>query len=252
MEKGDKVTNERYERLVNEAIDQQQHGWDFSFVDGRMIEDGLSWSYSGLANERLGNATAAVDLCTGGGELLSAVNQFPGVMYATESYKPNLSIAKTRLCSLGVQVVAAAEQLPADTFDLVLNRHGDFGVSEIQRVSKQGAIFLTQQVGSGNLIGLNQALGTDAVAQPWTADIAMGHLEASGFELIQCKEERPVTRFMDVGAIVFYLNAVSWQVPDFDLRLYSRELRQLHVTIENRGFYEVEAHRFLIEAKCPS
>lgn len=243
------MTNSRFESLVAEALDQRQYGWDFSFVAGRMIEDALSWDYSGLAKRRLGNATAAVDLCTGGGELLSAVNQFPGVMYATEPYKPNLSIAKARLSSLGVQVVAAEEQLPTGTFDLILNRHGNFGTSEIERVSKAGAIFLTQQVGSGNLVGLNQALGADAAAEPWTADIVIRQLETSGFEIIQYQEERPTTRFMDIGAIVFYLNVVSWQVPDFDTRLYSSQLRQLHVAIENRGFYEVEAHRFLIEAR---
>jgi hypothetical protein len=246
------VSNQHFERLIAEAVGQRQAGWDFSFVEGRMIEEGLSWDYAGLANERLGRASAAVDLCTGGGELLSTASHFPGVMYATEPYKSNLSIAKTRLCPLGVRVVAAEEQLPADTFDLVLNRHGGFGVSEIRRVSRQGAIFLTQQVGSGNLVGLNKALGADCVAAPWTADIVIAQLEGSGFELIQCREERPVTRFMDVGAIVFYLNAVPWQVADFDAHLYSPALRQLHVTIENRGCFEVEAHRFLIEAECSS
>lgn len=91
-----------------------------------MIEDGFSWDYSGLANERLGSASAAVELCTGVGELSSAANHFADVMYATEPYKPNLSIAKTRLCSLGMQVLAAGEKLPADPFNLVLNRYGCF------------------------------------------------------------------------------------------------------------------------------
>ena len=91
-----------------------------------MIEDGFSWDYSGLANERLGSASAAVELYTGVGEVSSAANHFADVMYATEPYKPNLSIAKTRLCSLGVQVLAAGEKLPADPFNLVLNRYGCF------------------------------------------------------------------------------------------------------------------------------
>lgn len=244
------MSNQRFESLVAEALDQRHHGWDFSFVADRMIEDDLSWDYAGLARSRLGNAAAGVDLCTGGGELLAAINQFPDVMYATEPYKPNLPIAKTRLSSKGVRVVAAEEQLPADTFDLVLNRHGDFGIDEIQRFSTQGAIFLTQQVGSENLVGLNRALGTAAVAESWTLDIVRGQLEASGFEVTLCKEERPTTRFMDIGAIVFFLTVVSWQVPDFDVTVYASQLQRLHATIENRGFYEVEAHRFLIEAKC--
>jgi len=91
-----------------------------------MIEDGFSWDYSGLENERLGSASAAVELCTGVRELSSAANHFSDVMYATDPYKPNLSIAKTRLCSLGVQILAAKEKFPADPFNLVLNRYGCF------------------------------------------------------------------------------------------------------------------------------
>ena len=120
------MSNQRVERLLLEAFSQQHAAGDFSFVESRMIEDGFSWDYSGLANERLGSASAAVELCTGVGELSSAANHFSNVMYATEPYKPNLSIAKTRLCSLGMQVLAAGEKLPADPFNLVLNRYGCF------------------------------------------------------------------------------------------------------------------------------
>ena len=120
------MSNQRVERLVLEAFSQQHAAGDFSFVEGRMIEDGFSWDYSGLANERLGSASAAGELCTGVGELSSAANHFSDVMYATEPYKPNLSIAKTRLCSLAVQALAAGKKLPADPFNLVLNRYGCF------------------------------------------------------------------------------------------------------------------------------
>ena len=120
------MSNQRVERLLLEAFSQQHAAGDFSFVEGRMIQDGFSWDYSGLANERLGSASAAVELCTGAGELSSAANHFSNVMYATEPYKSNLSIAKTRLCLLGVQVLAAEEKLPADPFNLVLNRYGCF------------------------------------------------------------------------------------------------------------------------------
>ena len=120
------MSNQRVKRLVLEAFSQQHAAGDFSFVEGRMIEDGFSWDYSGLANERLGSASAAVELCTGVGELSSAANHFSNVMYATEPYKPNLSIAKTRLCSLSVQILAAGEKLHTDPFNLVLNRYGCF------------------------------------------------------------------------------------------------------------------------------
>ena len=71
------MSNQRVERLVLEAFSQQHVAGDFSFVEGRMIEDGFSWDYSGLANERLGSFSAAVELCTGVGELSSAANISP-------------------------------------------------------------------------------------------------------------------------------------------------------------------------------
>jgi|GEM_PF-1093042 hypothetical protein len=44
--------------------------------------------------------------------------------------------------------------------------------------------------------------------------------------------------------------AAPWQVDGFGARLCTPDLRQLHAKIENRGRYEVEAHRFQIEARC--
>jgi hypothetical protein len=43
-------------------------GWDFSCLDGRMIEGQAPWSYSTRAAELMGGATAVIDLDTGGGE----------------------------------------------------------------------------------------------------------------------------------------------------------------------------------------
>jgi hypothetical protein len=234
--------------LVDEALSQEQYGWDFAFVDGRMIEAGLPWDYVDLANEKLGRASAAADLCTGGGELLAEFDQLPDIMYATESYKPNLSIARTRLDPYGVKVVPESRGLPDTTFDLILNRHGSYDIAELGRIANTGAIFLTQQVGSENLVGLNEMLGSAVVTETWNADVAGAQLLSNGFKILRCEEQKLSTRFMDIGAIVFYLKTVSWQVPDFTIERYAVRLKQLHDQIENRGHLEIEAHRFLIEA----
>jgi hypothetical protein len=243
------MSNDSVEFLVDEALRQEQYGWDFAFVEGRMIEAALSWDYLTLANEKLGRASAAVDLCTGGGELLAAFDQRPDVMYATESYKPNLSIAKTRLDPYRVKVVSELRELPDNAFDLILNRHGNYDVDELCRIANPGAIFLTQQVGSENLIGLNEMLGSVVVAETWNADIAGEQLLSREFEILRCEEQKLSTRFMDIGAIVFYLKTVTWQVPDFDIERYALPLNQLHNQIESLGHLEIEAHRFLIEAR---
>jgi hypothetical protein len=33
--------------------------------------------------------------------------------------------------------------------------------------------------------------------------------------VLEQKEEFPVSRFFDIGAIVYYLMAIPWQIPDF-------------------------------------
>ncbi len=35
------VSNQHFEPLVAEAVGQRLSGWDFSFLESRMIEDGL-------------------------------------------------------------------------------------------------------------------------------------------------------------------------------------------------------------------
>ena len=49
--------------------EQPFSGWDFSYLDGRMIEEQAPWSYSSRAAELMRRSSAVIDLGTGGGEL---------------------------------------------------------------------------------------------------------------------------------------------------------------------------------------
>lgn len=51
-------------------------GWDFSWPDGRATEQRPSWGYQRLTSERLARAEAALDIQTGGGEVLAAAAAF--------------------------------------------------------------------------------------------------------------------------------------------------------------------------------
>jgi hypothetical protein len=48
-------------------------GWDFSYLDGRMLQEQAPWSYSTLTAERMRHASAVLDMGTGGGERLLAL-----------------------------------------------------------------------------------------------------------------------------------------------------------------------------------
>jgi hypothetical protein len=60
-----------------------------------------------------------------------------------------------------------------------------------------------------------------------------------------------VLTFYDVGAVVYHLRLVAWQIPDFDPERYDVALRRSHQRIGAEGALDVHAHRFLIIAERP-
>ena len=80
-------------------------GWDFSYLEGRMVEDQAPWSYTTRAAELMRQVRSAIDLDTGGGEVLLKLRPaWPARMAATEAYPPNFRLASERLGALGVAV----------------------------------------------------------------------------------------------------------------------------------------------------
>jgi len=52
--------------------------------------------------------------------------------------------------------------------------------------------------------------------------------------------------------LVFYLKAIPWQVPNFEVYKYRDELYSIHKLIEQQGYFEVTQHRFFLLAKAVS
>ena len=244
-----------FDKLVEEAWNQDFSGWDFGYISKRMIESDLSWDYRQRVLDKIKGVTSLLDQDTGGGEFLSGLQPLPPITYATEGYTPNLPVARARLEKLGVQVVdtSATARLPFSDnfFDLVINRHGGFLASEVYRILKPGRIFVTQQVGGRNCIKLNEIL-QDQVDFPdsyWTLDYAIRELQQSNLRILDQKEEYPPVEFRDIGAVVFYLKAISWQVSDFSVEKYYERLVNIHNSIQETGKFVITEHRFYIEAQ---
>ncbi len=244
-----------YEDLITDALCAPIKGWDFSWLTGRVHSDDLSWDYPSLARAALRNATRILDIDTGGGEMLASLAPLPAAI-ATEPYPPNVPIATARLAPLGVDVRAGtASALPVADKDvaLVLNRHGSLDPTEVARVLASQGVFLTQQVGSRNDLAFNDALCVPQPSHPdaHTLHSTVAELEGVGLVIDQAQEEYPVTRYFDVGAVVFQLRAVPWQVPGFDVVASEERLRGLDAYIRKTGSFDVKSHRFLVRAhKC--
>jgi SAM-dependent methyltransferase len=237
-----------YDVLISEAVGVPLIGWDFGWQDGRAVGSDPSWAYSEMARRLVRRAGSLLDLDTGGGELLAELAPLPAHTVAVESWAPNTPVARDRLAPFGVSVLT---ELPSgeDEFDVVLSRHGRLPAEDIARLLRRGGTLLTQQVGSDDLADLNAALGAPAPhPKRWTADEAVAALESAGLEVTDVREERPALSFHDVGAIVYQLRAVPWQVRDFTPERYDRELRRIDALIRAEGRFTVTAHRFLVEA----
>lgn len=245
-----------FRNLVKTA-DRSFSGWDFSFITetGRMHSNPLDWSYGSMALGLMNKSESLLDMGTGGGEFLSMLRPFPPSISATEAYEPNIPLAKTKLEPLGVKVVGIKEDsdLPFGSyqFDTVLNKHEAYSVQEVKRILSPGGVFLTQQVGGGDCLEINQALGAKVSDeyQHWKLDFAVGELEEAGFKILFSSEQFPVQRFYDIGALIYYLKAIPWQVENFSAERYIDELYTVHQMIESKGFFEVNQHRFIIKAQ---
>jgi SAM-dependent methyltransferase len=230
-------------------------GWDFSYLDGRMIEDQAPWSYTSRAADLMRQAASVIDLGTGGGErFLKFREVWPRKVMVTEDYPPNFRLATQRLSPLGVQVVNVPltdyDPMPfADgEFDLVLNRHAGFNAKELARILAPGGAFLTQQIHG---LWVYDLLAVFEAKPQWpeaTPRKYVPQLNAAGLTITDLQEWSGQILFTDVGAIVYYLKAVPWLVPEFSVKTHSKHLLNLQRRLESGEGLAFVARKYLIEA----
>jgi SAM-dependent methyltransferase len=246
-----------FDDLVSEAATAPVAGWDFSWLTGRATEERPSWGYQRMMGERMARASAALDVQTGGGEVLAGITRLPAPTVATESWPPNIAKATRLLRPRGVTVVADEDEPPlpfADAaFDLVVSRHPvTTWWDEIARVLRPGGTYFSQQVGPASVFEVAEHfLGP----QPQDArgkrhpEVARAAAEAAGLTVTDLRAESLRTEFFDVGAVVWFLRKVIWIVPGFTVERYRDRLRALHERIQDEGPFTATTTRFLIEAR---
>lgn len=250
-----------FDDLLAEADSAPVEGWDFSWLDGRASEQRPSWGYQRLISRRLASASAALDLQTGGGEVLAGAGElgkFPATMAATESWPPNAARATRLLHPRGVVVLAIPDHPPLpfvdEAFDLVTSRHpNSVWWTEIARVLQPGGTYLAQQIGPASMIELTEFFlgpmpGKGAEYHP---DVQRAQAAAAGLQALQARQERLRAEFFDVGAVIYFLRKVVWTVPGFTVEQHRDRLRDLHNRIEADGVFVAHATRVLVEARKP-
>ncbi|MFB4301176.1 class I SAM-dependent methyltransferase [Actinomadura sp. NTSP31] len=251
--------NRTFDDLVEEADSASVDGWDFSWLEGRATEQRPSWGYQRLMSERLGRATAALDVQTGGGEVLAEAAAFPPTMVATESWPPNVAKATRLLHPRGAAVVVHPEEPPlpfADgAFDLVTSRHpAVVWWTEIARVLAPGGTYFAQHVGPASVFEVTEFfLGPQPAARSKRdPEIESADARAAGLDVADLRLERLRMEFFDIGAVVYFLRKVIWIVPGFTVERHRDRLRDMHELIQRDGSFVAHSSRFLIEARKPA
>jgi len=254
-----------FRELIAEGSAVPVAGWDFSWFQGRASEARPPWGYARLLGERMARlasvpGTAALDLQTGGGEVLAAIPASPSVLVATECWPPNIEVAQRSLRPLGARVVPQAgelDDLPFGdaSFDLVTSRHPvAVRFDEVARVLKPGGTYFSQDVGHGSAGELTEfMMGPQPADDGPTRDPKWSVLAAqeAGLEVLDLREFRGRMEFGDIAAVVYFLRKVVWIVPGFTVAEYLDRLRALHKQIEAAGPFVATSVRFLIEARKP-
>ncbi|NNH70379.1 class I SAM-dependent methyltransferase [Nocardia uniformis] len=245
-----------FDDLISEASAASVDGWDFSWLDGRATEERPSWGYQKQQARRLATARAALDIQTGGGEVLAKAETYPPTMVATESWPPNLSKATRLLHPRGVVVVADPDEPPlpfADAaFDLVTSRHpATIWWEEIARVLEPGGIYFAQHVGPASVFELVEYfLGPQPQARKGRdPELEAAAARQAGLEIVQSPCERLRIEFRDIGAVVYFLRKVIWMVPGFTVDQYRDRLHDLHKQISEDGPFIAYSARTLFEAR---
>ena len=231
-------------------------GWDFSHIKGRYEEeDRLPWDYETIIRGHLKDEMKLLDYDTGGGEFLLSLGHPYKNTAATEGYPPNVKLCKERLLPLGIDLRECKDAknvpFPDGSFDIVINRHGDFYPPEIRRLLKPGGLFITQQVGSENdrelvemvLPGAEKPFPHENLREQKT-----GFTDA-GFEILQADEAFGPISFYDIGAFVWFARIIEWEFPGFSVDDCFDRLLQVQETISRDGKIRGTTHRYLIVAR---
>ena len=261
-------TQPTYDDLIAEGDAVPVAGWDFSWFDGRATEERPAWGYARLLSERLRRAQAVLDIQTGGGEVLGGALRAaaaggaeagapggPELIAATESWPPNVALARGNLGPFGGEVAEVADDarlpFPPGSFDLVVSRHPTEVIwPEIAQVLKPGGVYLSQQVGAGSNRELTDfMMGPQPVHPSRSPKLAVADATAAGLEVVDLREQALRVEFFDVAAVVHFLKKVLWTVPGFTVAGYREPLVRMHEHIQACGSFVCHSQRFLIEAR---
>ncbi|HZZ97664.1 MAG TPA: methyltransferase domain-containing protein [Jatrophihabitantaceae bacterium] len=247
-----------FAELVAEATAADVTGWGFDWLNGRASEERPPWRYAKLLAEWLAQVECALDIDTGGGEVLAEALVLPPRMVVTEGWPPNAQRARAVLGPRGVLVTETVPDAPLPfpdkSFQLVTARHPvrpDW--KEIHRVLEPGGNYVAQHVGPGSAFELiEHFLGPLPEARNGrNPRRECAAAQNAGLVVTKLLAARCRMEFFDVGAVVWILRRCVWWVPDFTVEKYIDKLTELDRQMRRGEPFIAHSTRHLIQAQRP-
>jgi len=252
------VSQQPYDELLAaEAYARTKTGWDPGFIDSRHIGPPIPWDYEALAHEALRLSRCAIDLGTGGGEVLAriAAGSHFARLIATEAWAPNARLAHEHLRKQRIPVVRCANgegTLPFkdEAFDLVLDRHEALDPAEVDRVlGNQDAPPTAEQL-NASFPELHRYFDR-AVRFPDHYHNYADALRGLGYA-VEIERHDFETGFPALSELVQMLVIAPWYVPDLDVKCDLEPLRRLEAELSRPGGEIVlREGRYLLRAVKP-
>ncbi len=212
----------------------------------------MTWDYSEIIHRYLDDEDMLLDYDTGGGEFLLSLGHRLDRTAATEGYAPNVTLCAEKLLPLGIDFreCADATNIPFadESFDIIINRHGDFDARECHRLLKKGGVFITQQVGCDNDRELVEMVLPNTPKPFPHNNLAecRASFENEGFTVEMADEAFNPIIFRDMGAFVWFARIIEWEFPDFSVDKCFDRLLEMQKTLEKVGQIAGTTHRFLL------
>ena len=237
----------------------ERRGWDFSFV--RDDVDPVPWSYREVARRYLSPLQRVLDIGTGGGEQFLAlaghygsgvgIDADPEMVAIAEGNTPPAVACRVKFLAMD----AAALEFPANSFDVVLNRHAPAYPAEIARVLRPGGVFITQQIGArnhGNITALF-GCGPDGQHKREAGQTVAAWAEAFTAQgcAIRARAEYDVPYFyQDAASLLFWLRALPMP-EDFALERHWPQVAHILTAFQTARGIATNVHRELLIVQKP-
>ena len=116
---------------------------------------------------------------------------------------------------------------------------------------KPGGIFLTQQVAGNNLQDFAEEFETDTPMAflKETFDYWVKEIQNAGLKIIEAEEWQGHLEFLDVGAIAYFIKAIPWTAPDFDINKNMHDLEKLQRRLDKGERLVFTQGRFLFQSQ---